>query len=239
MSPILFNLALEPLLLSIQQDTAITGYQFPLKDTLHTVKSLAYADDICVILKDQVDYQRLQIQLQRYANVSNAKFNQSKTEAFSLNGSTDDGSAPYAFTFFVPEWRYHDLNHPTSILHACYEAFDHFQFRPDFTTVTLQTTLQLPLSYLFAVIPAGHWLLKHNRMAATTFFIYDPVLQRLRIKEDDEYTTKPRLLRRLKKQLLETRVVKLHPYLNYFILNDVSREDYQLTDNTLKLQFQQ
>ncbi|KAI7907633.1 uncharacterized protein BX663DRAFT_6062 [Cokeromyces recurvatus] len=42
-----------------------------------------------------------------------------------------------AFSIFIPAWRKHDLNHPTSIIHTCYTAFDRFNFRPDFSSTSL------------------------------------------------------------------------------------------------------
>ncbi|KAI9349386.1 hypothetical protein BD770DRAFT_446152 [Pilaira anomala] len=47
-------------------------------------------------------------------------------------------------SFFVPEFRKHDLNHPTSIIHTMYKAFDHFRVRFKFSSVPLGTLLQLP-----------------------------------------------------------------------------------------------
>ncbi|SAL97551.1 hypothetical protein [Absidia glauca] len=95
MSPLLFNLAIEPLLLSIQQDPQYQGYQPTLDD--HTtsiyhpapIKCLAYADDICAIIKDPSDFTRLWNHMSSYSAVSNARFNSHKTEAFSLSGAID------------------------------------------------------------------------------------------------------------------------------------------------------
>lgn len=95
LSPLLFNLALEPFLLSIIQDSEFQGYN--VKDALHppppvldsslpAIKCLAYADDVCVLMKDEQDLNRLRFHMGRYAAVSNAKFNEDKSEAFSLNG---------------------------------------------------------------------------------------------------------------------------------------------------------
>ncbi|KAG0822606.1 hypothetical protein G6F19_011268 [Rhizopus arrhizus] len=90
LSPILFNLALEPLLLSINQDAQMIGYKFTSTGLPHHVKTLAYADDICTILNNHSDYDRLQYHMSQYSNVSNAKFNQDKTEAFSLSGTPNE-----------------------------------------------------------------------------------------------------------------------------------------------------
>ncbi|CEP20108.1 hypothetical protein [Parasitella parasitica] len=86
LSRLLFNLALEPLLLSTQQDSEIIGYEYELDRIPRFVKTIAYADDVCVVLKTQDEFTRLQNHLIQYSNVSNTKFNQTKTKAFSLNG---------------------------------------------------------------------------------------------------------------------------------------------------------
>ncbi|KAG0978525.1 hypothetical protein G6F29_009263 [Rhizopus arrhizus] len=95
LSPLLFNLVLEPLLRYIVADPNIVGFipvsptgldppvQF---STPPPLKLLAYADDICVILESYSDFQLVQHHIERYALVSNAKLNIHKTEAFSLSG---------------------------------------------------------------------------------------------------------------------------------------------------------
>jgi hypothetical protein len=340
LSPLLFNLALEPLLLAINQDNRITGYRFVQEGVDHYVKTLAYADDICTILQNQDDYHRLQYHLERYSSVSNAKFNQQKTEAFSLSGKYDrdwkellqhhhitvyhthNSSEPFRYlgyyiyytnnqrdylqekmiaqvkdqvqlystrqlsirgratvistlimskiwyrlrliqptqmffkklksviygfvwlnkkpplsfnqmclpmaqgglgiihpqkqhlclqirhlhhlfsmsnrstlvqplfvhhmsiiansasapllSFYVPELRKHDLNHSTSILHTVYKAFDHFNIQPDFSHMSLQNLLLLPLHYLIQTIPDDHWINRHRHFPASHFFKYD------------------------------------------------------------------
>ncbi|KAG0747128.1 hypothetical protein G6F57_009568 [Rhizopus arrhizus] len=50
-----------------------------------TLKLLAYADDVCLLLRDQNDFSRAQHHMLQYTSVSNTKFNIDKTEAFSLN----------------------------------------------------------------------------------------------------------------------------------------------------------
>lgn len=73
LSPLLFNLALEPFLLSILQDNQIRGYTSPSTlqvDSASNLKCLAYADDVCVLLHDQNDLHRLQMHMQQYGAVS-------------------------------------------------------------------------------------------------------------------------------------------------------------------------
>lgn len=96
LSPLLFDVALEPFLLSILQDTEFRGFRASDGSSSAAVvsscvspptKCLAYADDVCVFLRDELDLSRLQHHMARYAAVSNAKFNEDKSEAFSLSGT--------------------------------------------------------------------------------------------------------------------------------------------------------
>lgn len=90
LSPLLFNIALEPLLLSIQQDESFTGYSYQSQNSTYKIKYLAYADDVCILVHDRHDFNQLQKHINHYSSVSNAKFNQSKTEAFSISGQCDN-----------------------------------------------------------------------------------------------------------------------------------------------------
>ncbi|KAI8085508.1 hypothetical protein BDF21DRAFT_336509, partial [Thamnidium elegans] len=114
-----------------------------------------------------------------------------------------------SLSFFIPELRYHTLNHPTSIVFSMYKAFDHFKFSPDLANLSLQNLLLLPLSYFFTAIPSQHWLLKRTRFSATNFFIFDSEQKRLRLKVAGEYTIKPGLCKRLYQQILKHRSIHL------------------------------
>ncbi|KAG1031569.1 hypothetical protein G6F25_012004 [Rhizopus arrhizus] len=329
LSPLLFNLALEPLLLAINQDSEIIGYTFFDSDTEHRVKTLAYADDICTILHNVNGYDRVQHHLLRYPTVSNAKFNKHKTEAFSLNGHTEDSwqsfvqrqqistyhtassPAPFrylgyhiiynasqrvflqnkllaevkdqptplpthtkffpittynylrlcmetqtTFGFFrsivlshcprgigcsessvtafgspdstpspyfddpnpqslvhtavshhlstiagheefnfislvVPAFRKHKLNQPWSILHAIYNAYDHFDIDHDFSSLSISNQLKLPLNKMLTSIPDLHWLHRHPHFPGSSFFIIDDQTHRLRLRVIQRHTTTP------------------------------------------------
>jgi hypothetical protein len=59
------------------------------------IKCLAYADDVCLILTNPQELDRVKIHMDNYARVSNAKFNENKTEVFSLSGPwNQDWNAP-------------------------------------------------------------------------------------------------------------------------------------------------
>ncbi|KAG1447516.1 hypothetical protein G6F46_011395 [Rhizopus delemar] len=86
LSSLLFNIALEPLLLSIQQDQQYQGYLPSDGTDSQRIRCIVYADDICAFVKDVADFDRLQFHLAQYNTVFNSKFNKDKTEAFSLDG---------------------------------------------------------------------------------------------------------------------------------------------------------
>jgi hypothetical protein len=125
---------------------------------------------------------------------------------------TNGTSAPL-LSFYVPELRKHELNHPTSILNAVYKAFEHFNIQPDFSHMSLQNLLLLPLHYLFQTIPDDHWLNQHRHFPASYFFKYDSARQRLRLRVQGEYIDKPRLCKQLQEQIIRHRTVKMQDYL--------------------------
>lgn len=94
LSPILFNLAFEPLLRSIQHDLDIKGYLLPPSirssspnELSSPVKLMAYADDIVCLLNSPSELTSLHNHLNLYSRASNARINFDKTEAISLSGS--------------------------------------------------------------------------------------------------------------------------------------------------------
>ncbi|KAG0981226.1 hypothetical protein G6F26_011621 [Rhizopus arrhizus] len=94
-SPILYNLALEPFLRSVLQDTTYSGYTMALQphlgtggstDTSVNVKILCYADDTLVFIKNLQDLSRLKHHIEVYSRSSNARINYNKVETISLSG---------------------------------------------------------------------------------------------------------------------------------------------------------
>jgi hypothetical protein len=96
-SPILYNLAFEPFLRSILNDTLFKGYNL-LPDSVVTnnvengmeqainTKILCYADDALVLIHNIDDLSRLKTHMDVFCNASNSKFNFNKVKAFSLSG---------------------------------------------------------------------------------------------------------------------------------------------------------
>ncbi|KAG1053034.1 hypothetical protein G6F43_004865 [Rhizopus delemar] len=120
LSPLLFNLALEPFLRHILQDASIVGFSFsPLSQDLPppaTLKVLAYPDDVCVFLSSCADFLRIQHRLVAYGQVSNAKVNLSKTEAIFLNGRTSPHRQQVLTQYQISQWHDHSMTQPLRYL---------------------------------------------------------------------------------------------------------------------------
>ncbi|KAG1132824.1 hypothetical protein G6F37_013329 [Rhizopus arrhizus] len=95
LSPILYNIALEPFLRSFTQDSQFSGYTLETLQELriaqepHTsvnIKFLCYADDTIVFVRDLRDLNRLNQLLHIYSQASNAKINYNKVQTLSMSG---------------------------------------------------------------------------------------------------------------------------------------------------------
>lgn len=96
-SPLLFNFAIEPFLLSILNNEAVTGYTMQStkpssQNSLNMaspkpIKLLAYADDILIFAKNKAEYLAIEDCLKGYSKASNSKINLDKSVAFPLHGS--------------------------------------------------------------------------------------------------------------------------------------------------------
>lgn len=101
-SPVLFNLAIEPFLLSIINNANLSGYSLQHVKLPHQVanpwvspapiKVLAYADDVLSFVKSQDELLELQNCLRTYNQASNARINYSKSVAFPLHGGKMTGT---------------------------------------------------------------------------------------------------------------------------------------------------
>ncbi|KAG1033186.1 hypothetical protein G6F43_013618 [Rhizopus delemar] len=95
-SPILFNLAIEPFLLSILDNEIIGGYCLKARNPTselqltapRPVKLLAYADDILIFINSKEEFLELQKSLKVYNSASNSQVNYSKSVAFPLAGGS-------------------------------------------------------------------------------------------------------------------------------------------------------
>ena len=121
-SPLLFNIALEPFLRHILQDSLFQGFQFQsvsnsttttFNTMLPSLKVLAYADDVCDLLHSTDDYCHLRHHLDCYGSVSNAKINVHKTEAFSLDGRSYPEWIAFLAAQGISKW--HDRSSPSPL----------------------------------------------------------------------------------------------------------------------------
>ncbi|KAI7875754.1 uncharacterized protein EV154DRAFT_429976, partial [Mucor mucedo] len=87
---------------------------------------------------------------------------------------------------------------------------------------SLDLLLQLPIQYLFLSYSRKHWLQRCKNSPAESFFIYDQYMKRLRIRVEGEYPMKPKLCRKLKKDILDLRTVKLRPFIYQYIVRDTT-----------------
>ncbi|KAG1340282.1 hypothetical protein G6F62_005477 [Rhizopus arrhizus] len=115
LSPLLLNLALESFLIHVLQDTSLIGFSF-LPASADPTPPPAYADDVCDFLSSNADFLRLQQHLHTYGQVSNAKFNLSKTEAIFLSGKSSNQWQQILSQHQIIKWHDHTKSQPLRYL---------------------------------------------------------------------------------------------------------------------------
>ncbi|KAG1167868.1 hypothetical protein G6F36_012411 [Rhizopus arrhizus] len=127
LSPLLFNLAIEPFLRSIWSSSLISGFTFPrsiqlglsnLARSSPPVKALAYANDVLVFLKGPTELQVLLQLVSLYGRASNAKLNRHKTLAVSLSGEEQLEWRTMLNANRILQW--HDNKDPTAAIYLGY-----------------------------------------------------------------------------------------------------------------------
>lgn len=108
LSPLLFNLAFEPLLAYIQSSREIQGIGIPGRDT--AVKLSAYADDLLIYLASVDEWHWLSEALHLYGRASNAKVNLTKTVAFPMSPVPNTALKTHLHSLQV-QWHDHDNDH--------------------------------------------------------------------------------------------------------------------------------
>ena len=88
LSPYLFIMALEPLLVRIR--SSMRGYD----TSVGNIKTLAYADDLTVIIKDKDDYVRLNKLLGEFGILTGLKMNKEKTEILLVGNDNGNRQFP-------------------------------------------------------------------------------------------------------------------------------------------------
>ncbi|KAG1149858.1 hypothetical protein G6F37_011330 [Rhizopus arrhizus] len=146
LSPLFFNIAVEPFLRHILQDSSFQGFQFQVVSNSATttsnimpppLKVLAYADDVCILLHSTDDYCRLRHHLDRYGSVSNAKVNIHKTEAFSLDGRSYPEWIAFLAAQGISKW--HDHSSPSPLRYLGFPLIQSFHQRRYLEQQLLQT----------------------------------------------------------------------------------------------------
>ncbi|KAG1050390.1 hypothetical protein G6F43_007335 [Rhizopus delemar] len=115
-SPILFNLALEPLIRAINDSQRIQGFLPPSlslptirgplygPSSLQPIKVLAYAGDLLIFLRNAADLAEVQRLIQHYNQASNTKMNFDKTVAFSISGIPPPRWLPALASYSITKW---------------------------------------------------------------------------------------------------------------------------------------
>ena len=129
-SPLLFNLVLEPLIKSIIYSNRIQGFSPPSlsphstaspsygPSSLQSLKVLAYADDLLIYLKNVEDLAEVQQLIRCYNQASNAKMNYDKTVAFSVSGRAHPHWLPALHEHGITKW--HDRNDSEPLIYLGY-----------------------------------------------------------------------------------------------------------------------
>ncbi|KAG2224705.1 hypothetical protein INT45_009020 [Circinella minor] len=133
-SPLLFNIAFEPLLYTIINDPLIQGAPLaPLPprsnihfrsnssfDSSHPIKICAYADDLLVFLHQPQEWNHLVRHLTVYGQASNGRVNLQKTVVFPLNGELHEDWRTQVESFGA---RWHDQHHPHALTYLGYPLY--------------------------------------------------------------------------------------------------------------------
>ncbi|KAK4515490.1 uncharacterized protein ATC70_010440 [Mucor velutinosus] len=148
LSPLLFNIAFDPFLRAVNNNTRIQGFSFPPDplsgSTPPPVKILAYADDTLVTLNDPSEFPALEELLQRYMAASNALLNYNKTQALSLSGRNQPHWTQFLASKGISSW--HDNSSSTPLIYLGYGLFSNPQQRSSFVATlisTIRTSCQL------------------------------------------------------------------------------------------------
>ena len=105
LSPLLFVLAMEPLVCAIEQDSTLAGIKLPDRSSL---KNGAYADDLAVFISSTADLARAEFWMSTYEQATGATFNRAKCEAILYRLALPDHSTyfpnfktdpAYSFTY--------------------------------------------------------------------------------------------------------------------------------------------
>ncbi|KAI9356680.1 hypothetical protein BD770DRAFT_345611, partial [Pilaira anomala] len=124
--------------------------------------------------------------------------------------------------FYLPEYRKSAIcDYNLSIWNSIFRTFDAIHPKPITTIpeIPLATLLDLPLYKIITPSDNNHWTTKHKTFLSGQFLIFDENQDRLRLRVTGEYPRYPRLCSQLYQDILQTRLVRLHPNVWPFITN--------------------
>ena len=141
-SCICYDLAFEPFLQSILQDPDFHGYQLQLHPSSTpqspiTTKILCYADDALVFVHDRQDLRLLKSYMDIFCRASNARFNYSKVDAFSISGrDTSRFWNPYLQDMRIQHL--HTVNDPAPLIYLGFPLIQSTRQRATFVASFVQ-----------------------------------------------------------------------------------------------------
>ncbi|KAG1028039.1 hypothetical protein G6F26_002915 [Rhizopus arrhizus] len=160
-SPLLFNIAFDPFIRSMNTSPDIAGFKFPplaqeTNSSVSAIKIMAYADDTL-------------------SNASNALLNFGKTEAFSLSGSTLPLWRTYLQQLSPPITSWHDKSALSPLIYLGYPVYSSVTQRNQFVDQLL-TKVKLSCQ-----IHSQRSLSIRGRVAVLNTLIYSKLWQVLRV----------------------------------------------------------
>ncbi|KAG1174274.1 hypothetical protein G6F70_008742 [Rhizopus microsporus] len=138
-SPLLFNLVMEPLVKSIVYSQRTRGFAFPLVDNMKGVslpghlsvppeiKVLTYTDNLLIFLADQHDIQEVQSLIHQYNLASTVRMNYNKNVTFPVPGSSHMEWPTLLQSYGVTEW--HDSTPSEPLTYLGYPLLQSYQQR--------------------------------------------------------------------------------------------------------------
>ncbi|KAG2219694.1 hypothetical protein INT45_001866 [Circinella minor] len=125
LSPLLFNLALEPFLQRFLLEQEFQGYSIPSSFLCllgsPAAKILAYADDTLVFIQNRANLDRCFSHLSTHSATSNAKINTSKTQVISLSGAASSSWLSHLEAYNISSW--HDCNSSEAMVYLGYPLY--------------------------------------------------------------------------------------------------------------------
>ncbi|KAG1278745.1 hypothetical protein G6F66_012016 [Rhizopus arrhizus] len=173
-SLLLFSIAFDPFLRSVNTSPDIAGFKFPplaqeTNSSVSALKIMAYADDTLVLLDDPAEMPALQNIISIYSNASNALLNFGKTEAFSLSGSTLPLWRTYLQQLSPPITSWHDKSALSPLIYLGYPIHSQRSLSIRGRVTVLNTLIYFKLWHILRVVPLTTTQLASFRSLGSAF----------------------------------------------------------------------